>query len=84
MTFQIIIPKKVQKEIAKIPKNFRDKILAALVILSKNPYQGKKLLGKRKDEWSLKVWPYRIIYRIKKESLIILIIKIGHRQGVYN
>jgi len=83
MAFQVIIPKKVQKELNKIPQNFRKKIIAALVFLSKNPYLGKKLEGERKGKWSLKVWLYRIIYTIEKEELIILIIKIGHRQEVY-
>ncbi len=83
MAFHVVIPKKVQKKLCKIPQNFRKKIIISLVFLSKNPHLGKKLEGERKGEWSLKVWPYRIIYRIKKEELVILVIKIGHRQGIY-
>jgi len=83
MAYQVIIPAKVQKELNKIPVNYHRKITAALVVLSNNPYSGKKLKGERKGEWSLIVWPYRIIYRIKKYQLVVLIIKIGHRQGVY-
>ena len=83
MAYQVIIPAKVQKELNKIPVNYHRKITAALVVLSNNPYFGKKLKGERKGEWSLTVWPYRIIYRIKKYQLVVLIIKIGHRQGVY-
>jgi len=83
MAYQVIIPAKVQKELNKIPVNYHRKIAAALVVLSNNPYSGKKLKGERKEEWSLTVWPYRIIYRIKKYQLVVLIIKIGHRQGVY-
>ncbi len=83
MAYQVIIPAKVQKELNKIPVNYHRKIIVALVVLSSNPYSGKKLKGKRKGEWSLIVWPYRIIYRIKKYQLVVLIIKIGHRQGIY-
>jgi mRNA interferase RelE/StbE len=83
MAYQVIIPAKVQKELNKIPVNYHRKITAALVVLSNNPYSGKKLKGERKGEWSLIVWPYRIIYRIKKYQLIVLIVKIGHRQGIY-
>jgi len=83
MAYQVIIPAKVQKELNKIPVNYHRKITAVLVVLSNNPYSGKKLKGERKGEWSLIVWPYRIIYRIKKYQLVVLIIKIGHRQGVY-
>ncbi|MBU4299512.1 type II toxin-antitoxin system RelE/ParE family toxin [Patescibacteria group bacterium] len=33
--------------------------------------------------YSYRVWPYRIIYRIYKNLLLIIVIRIGHRQGVY-
>ncbi len=83
MAYRVIIPAKVQKEVNKIPIQFRRKIIAALVALTDNPYFGKKLEGKYKEEWSLKVWPYRIIYRIYKQKSLILIIRVGHRQGIY-
>jgi mRNA-degrading endonuclease RelE of RelBE toxin-antitoxin system len=55
MQFQVVIPKKVQKELNKIPGSFRQRVISALVYLSKNPYLGKKLEGERKGQWSLKV-----------------------------
>ena len=83
MAYQVIIPAKAQKELDKIPAHYYRKIVATLVVLSNNPYFGKKLKGERKGEWSFKVWPYRIIYTIKKYQLVVLIIKIGNRQGTY-
>lgn len=83
MEYQVVLPKKVQKELNKIPANFRRRIISAFVYLSKDPNLGKKLTGERKGQWSLKVWPYRIIYEIKKTRLVVLIIKIAHSQGVY-
>lgn len=83
MKYQVIVPKKVQREIDKIDNRFRLKIIAALTILSGNPFLGKKLEGDYKGNWSFRVWPYRIIYRIKNEKMIVLIVKVGHRGGVY-
>lgn len=83
MAFQVVIPKKVQKELDKIPDDYRYKLIATFSIISNNPYCGKKLEGKRKEEWSCRVWPYRVIYRIFKHDLVILIITVGHRQSVY-
>jgi len=84
MPYAVVIPRKVQKEIKRIDKRYRKKILAALVILGDDPFVGKQLEGDCKNQWSLRVWPYRIIYEIEKKKLIVLIIRIGHRQGVYN
>ena len=83
MKYQVIIPKKAQKDINKIDLRYKPRILAALASLSADPFIGKKLEGEHKGEWSYQVWPYRILYKINKFELIILIIRIGHRQGVY-
>jgi mRNA interferase RelE/StbE len=49
-----------------------------------DPFSGKKLEGELKNCYSSRAWPYRIIYEIRKKELVIVVIKIGHRQGVYN
>lgn len=83
MLYRVIVPKKVQRDLAKIDSRYRQRILAVLTILANEPQRGKQLRGDHGGEWSYRVWPYRIIYRIKKQKLIVLIVRIGHRQGVY-
>lgn len=83
MSFRLVVPKKAQKEIDQVDIRFRDRIIAALRSLEVNPYIGKKLRGEYRDQWSYNVWPYRIIYKIYKNELVVLIVRIGHRQGVY-
>ncbi len=83
MAHQIIVPKRVQKELNGFPEHKRQKIIAIFAVIAVNPYGGKKLGGERKDEWSYRVWPYRVIYKIFKKELVVLIIITGHRQGVY-
>ena len=75
MKYLVVVPEKVQKELNKIPNLYRQKIIATLSVLANNPYCGKKLEGEHKGERSLKVWPYRIIYRIKQRELLLLLIK---------
>ncbi len=77
MKYQLVVPKKVQKEIEKIDSRYKLRVIAALTILEKNPYIGKKLGGNRRNEWSYRVWPYRILYRIKNLELIVLIVHVG-------
>lgn len=84
MKYQVILPKKVQKDLEKIDSRFLPKIQEALKLLAQEPFCGKKLEGERKGQWSYRVWPYRIIYEIHKHELVVLIVRIGHRQGIYN
>jgi len=83
MKYQIILPKKVQKELDKIKGNDHQRLFQALIALASDPYIGKKLIGNRKGQWSFRVWPFRIIYEINNQKLIVFVIKIGSRQGVY-
>ena len=83
MRYQVVVSKKAQKDLNKIDNRYRSRILVALSVLADNPFVGKKLKGERDGEWSYRIWPYRIIYRVKNKELIVLIVRIGHRQGVY-
>jgi mRNA interferase RelE/StbE len=84
MEYKIVLPKKAQKDLNEIDVRYKQKIQAALLSLSSDPFLGKKLRGEMKEQRSYEVWPYRIIYEIRRKELVILIIRIGHRQGVYN
>lgn len=83
MLYRVIVPKKVRRDLAKIDSRYRQRILAVLTILANEPRRGKPLQGDHKGEWSYRVWPHRILYRIKKQELIILIVRVGHSQGIY-
>ena len=63
-------------------KKTKDRIVNALLKLEKNPRAGKKLEGKLKDRYSLRVWPYRILYKFT-EKRDIIISDIGHRKEIY-
>ena len=72
---------------AKILNKLRDKklekrILGAKSKLETNPTIGKKLTGKFEGQYSLRIWPYRIVYFINLKKDVI-ITDIGHRKDIY-
>ncbi len=81
--YQIFLSRNAEKDLDKIDQKNKPHIFAALFDLRKNPYLGKKLKGEFKDYYSLRISAYRIIYRIYKNRLHILVVRIGHRQGIY-
>ena len=83
MVYEVRIEPSAEKGLNKIDKKYKSKILLNLNQLSINPYIGKKLTGQYEGLFSLRVWPYRIIYKIYKKYLLVVVIKIAHRQGVY-
>lgn len=83
MVFQILFEAKSQKYLKTLRNKDQERIFASIQELTSNPYAGKALLGKLAGVCSLRVWPYRILYKIYKDKVIIVIPDIGHRQGVY-
>jgi len=71
------------KQLKKLSRTKQIEVLKKIEKLKKYPDVGKKLKGPLKNFRSLKVWPYRIIYRYSKNDNIILINVIQHRQGAY-
>lgn len=83
MAFILQIKPKAEKALDKLPEVYRLRIRQTLRDILFDPFSGKKLSGKKKGQYSARVWPYRIIYHIEKRELIIIVIDIDHRQGVY-
>ncbi|MEX1112424.1 MAG: type II toxin-antitoxin system RelE/ParE family toxin [Candidatus Andersenbacteria bacterium] len=57
------------------------RLQAALESLQQDPQRGKHLGGRLKQHRSIRVWPYRILYKLEKKRLIVYVIRISHRQG---
>ena len=80
---KIEVSKSSQENLLKLPKNKQKIITRKILILKEDPLLGKRLSGKLKSFFSLKIWPYRIIYDFDKKKKKITIHKIQHRQNVY-
>jgi len=83
MEYQLRIKPSVNKELNKLSKGDYYRVLTAFTVLSKDSFVGKKMGGEYKNCYNYRVWPYRIVYQIYKKELIVLVIRVRHRQGIY-
>ena len=83
MVFVLVLKPSARKSLGKIPVSDREKVVKVLESIENDPYSGKRLQGELQSLYSVRMWPYRIIYEIYKRELIVIVIKIGSRQGVY-
>lgn len=81
--YQVKLSSFAEKDFAKLPKNYQNRVLSKLILLKETPLLGKDLRGKFKGIRSLRIWPYRIIYEINKSQKLLWIHRIVHRQGAY-
>lgn len=84
MFFTVNFQAQAHKNLKKIPRQWQTRIINIIQQLKSNPFLGKKLHGDFEGMYSVRAWPYRIIYQIQQKELRIIIINIAHRQSVYN
>jgi mRNA interferase RelE/StbE len=82
--YTVVIERKVQKEIADIPKLYQQQIVQAIYNLQTNPRPTncKKLSGSKND-YRIRIADYRIIYSIEDNILSVFVITVGHRKNIY-
>lgn len=79
---KVFLTSQAQRDLKKICSSDRKKIQKRLLVLEETPLSGKKLSGKLSGSYSLKAWPYRIIYFFKKRNQA-WVTHISHRQKAY-
>lgn len=75
-----------KKDLPLIPSPYRQTIEKKIQTkLSVDPYKnGMPLSGHLKGQWKLRVGNYRVIYEIKDEKVLVLILTIDVRGNVYD
>jgi mRNA-degrading endonuclease RelE of RelBE toxin-antitoxin system len=77
---------RVVKILGRLQKSIRDAVEKGFAILAQNPFRGEALRG-YSNLRSLPVTTsggeYRVVYTIKPEEKVVLVILIGPREGFY-
>jgi len=83
MKYKIIIAEQAIKALGKLPGKIRRQISEKIDALVNNPRPAgtEKLQGA--NLFRIRSGDYRVIYQIKDDVLIILVVRIGHRKDIY-
>tara|TARA_B110000495_G_scaffold172695_1_gene161787 strand:- start:1791 stop:2051 length:261 start_codon:yes stop_codon:yes gene_type:complete len=81
--FKVEIKKSAAKELEKIQKKDRDRIIERIQALAADPRppQSKKLSGEEK--YRIIQGDYRVLYQIYDEVITVVVVKVAHRREVY-
>jgi mRNA interferase RelE/StbE len=82
-SFKVTVKQSVAKDLRPIPKKEVARILKRIQALAVEPRPpgAEKLSGREK--YRIRQGVYRIIYEIKDEELVVVVVKVGHRSDVY-
>ena len=87
MAWQIELSSSAEKSLSKLDRQTAKRIITFLcerVASSDDPRaSGKVLTGPLAGRWRYRVGDYRIVCEIEDGRLVVLVLTVGHRSGVY-
>lgn len=83
MPYLLQIKQSALKEIQRLPKTDRQRIIVAIDQLAENPHVGKLLKGDYSGLRRIRVGDYRAIYEINEDVVLILVLRVAHCKQVY-
>lgn len=78
----VYVSKSIRKSLWRVPSPWLERIERVIDVLSIDPHIGEKMAGKLSGCRKIRVWPYRIIYRLDKDKRVVKILEVNHRGGM--
>ena len=84
MIYEIIITKSIQKQLDNLPNNIQERVYDKISQLAEEPRpDGVVKLKGYDNEYRIRIGDYRLVYEIRDEQLIVLLVQCKHRRDVY-
>ena len=83
MPYSLKIKQSAFKEIQRLDKPDKKRLIEAIEKLTDNPHIGKLLKGELFGLRRIRVGSYRVIYEINEGEVLILVLRVAHRKDVY-
>ena len=83
MRYAIRIKASAVRELQRIQRSDRERLIAAIDRLAENPFAGSALKGELRGLRRIRVGDYRLIYEVKERDLVVLVLRAAHRREAY-
>ncbi|MBW4583002.1 MAG: type II toxin-antitoxin system RelE/ParE family toxin [Tildeniella nuda ZEHNDER 1965/U140] len=84
MSYTVVIPKPVQKQLDNLSNEVRESMVEKISLLVENPRpSGVKKLKGFDHEYRIRVGDYRVRYEIDDQESLVVILNCRHRKDAY-
>ena len=83
MRYAIRIKESAARELQRIERSDRERLIAAIDRLAENPFAGSALKGELRGLRRIRVGDYRLIYELREQDLVVLVLRADHRREAY-
>lgn len=82
-SYELVFKESVAKDFRSIPKKDVLRILKRIEALSDDPRGEGCVKLSTQERYRVRQGVYRIVYEIRENELIVLVVKVGHRCAIY-
>ena len=85
MTYRVEFTSAAARQVKRLPRPARDKVLSAIARLGEDPrpHGATKLVGEQ-TAWRVRVGDYRVIYDVDDALLTVTVVRAVHRREDYD
>ncbi|MGH6984513.1 MAG: type II toxin-antitoxin system RelE family toxin [Stellaceae bacterium] len=83
MRWRLVLAPRAERELDALEHRIRDRIVVALDQLALDPYATRNVKALKGGGYRLRVGDYRVLYELKNDILVILVVRIANRREVY-
>jgi len=84
LAYDVQIKPAARRQIRNLSKQAQPAIVAALEALAGDPRpHGVRKLTGSDDLYRIRVGDYRVVYQVRDEELLVLVVRVAHRKDAY-
>ena len=83
MIYSVRIKGSAAKELTRLPRDARERLIEAIDGLGEQPLAGALLKGGLRGLRRLRVGSYRVVYEVLDDELVVLVVRVAHRRELY-
>ena len=83
--YRVVRTRSFKKSLVKLPANWQKRLMAKIREVAADPYAPNNNLTKLRgrDGYRLRVGDLRVIYELEDDRLVMLLLEVGPRGGIY-
>lgn len=84
MAYAIEFSRRANRQLEALPRQAQQQIQRRIDALADDPRpRGTVKMGGREGQYRIRTGDYRVIYQVKDDVLLVLVIDIGNRKDIY-
>lgn len=81
--YKLVFKQSVAKDLRRIPNRDVRRILDRIESLADTPLPHCAVKLSVQERYRLRVGQYRVLYEVRDDAVVVVVVKVGHRRDVY-